>query len=229
MTPRFYGVYLSDEALYYGLTALRFTLEPDAVRFSHLTLRGPYERGLNSDQLAQLNASVSDWSIQLVEVGTFFGANQNTVYLRCELGDLGKLWNKPQFPRGLPHLTLYDGGDRDIAKSLVQLLKHWRFSGRARVSMLRPVDEKSILRTTLAGTLPEFETFRASLLGSKAIPAQELATLATHRRLELVNQTLVQLSSRSTLIRPLGEKATRNTREWLDTAKHIGAQSFLPL
>lgn len=135
----FYGLYLNDERLEAALELVRFLGEPDYLRRPHITVRGPYERKQDA-VLERLKYAPS--SILILGVAAFFTDRQNTVLLDCDLPDKKRVWRKPDFPNGRPHITLYDGGSRNWALSFRAALKKcdWRF--RAPVGELTLIEKK---------------------------------------------------------------------------------------
>ena len=53
--PHFYGIYLRNEAIATVLDLIRFVGEPDAIRLSHITLRGPYKSKISQKTLSEDN------------------------------------------------------------------------------------------------------------------------------------------------------------------------------
>jgi hypothetical protein len=135
----FYGLYLKDERLEAALELIRFVGEPDFLRRPHITVRGPYER--KQDAVLERLNYVPD-TILLLGVAAFFSEQQNTVLLDCELPEKERVWRKPDFPNGRPHITLYDGHSRNVALNFRSALKkcEWRF--RAPVSELTLIEKK---------------------------------------------------------------------------------------
>ena len=135
----FYGLYLSDERLEAALELIRFVGEPDYLRRPHMTVRGPYER--RQDALLEK----LDYSPKLVFVrgiAAFFSEKQNTVLLECDLPDRDRVWRKPDFPEGKPHITLYDGRSRNLALTLRLSLKQCKWHFRTPVGSLSLIEKK---------------------------------------------------------------------------------------
>jgi hypothetical protein len=141
--PYFYGVYPADEGLSVFLGMMRFIMQPDAIRFAHITLRGPYERKLERTRLDFYNEIVRRHSrVRLDEPATFFGDNQNTVVLGVNINELRTVWYKPRYPMGDAHITLYDGDNRRGAILLYEILSQYNWHMRFRVSDLRLLEPK---------------------------------------------------------------------------------------
>ena len=190
----FYGVYISDKRIAGALEAIRFLMQPDAVRFAHITVRGPYQRRLSDTFISkELTPRVRNWEVVLVQPGCFFSATQNTVYLNVELGQLRQLWHKPHYPTGVAHLTLYDGGDPKAARALFELVSRHHWNIRVGVSGLRLIDEKHSVEGTLFDLLKGFMDAFASLFSSRSVVPSEVTALDIDRRLEMIQHVIVQL------------------------------------
>jgi hypothetical protein len=135
----FYGVYLLEEKLEAALELVRFVGEPDFLRRPHITIRGPYERRQDA-VLEKLN--YDDQFILIKGVSAFFGDQQNTVLLDCDLPQRERVWRKPNFPDGKPHITLYDGRSRNTALNIRSALKPIKWMVRTPVSKLTLIEKK---------------------------------------------------------------------------------------
>ena len=135
----FYGVYLTDERLEAALELIRFLGEPDYLRRPHITIRGPYER--RQDALLE-RLSYTPELVFINGVSVFFGGNQNTVLLECDLPEKERVWRKPDFPDGKPHITIYDGKSRHIALSFRQSLKNCKWRFYAPIGELKLIEKK---------------------------------------------------------------------------------------
>lgn len=148
----FYGIYLRDNNLTAALNLIRYLGQPDYIRFSHITLRGPYATKLNKNWLARRkNYRTYKWEVRLEGPGEFSNTNQNTVLIAVDLLDLRDLFYKRDFRDGLPHLTLYDGDDPLFAKSLLQMLNRYDFHNNVPVTEMMSLHKK----------VPATETFEA--------------------------------------------------------------------
>lgn len=201
----FYGVYINDKKVAGALEAIRFLMQPDAVRFAHVTVRGPYQRRLSNAYVKDdLTPQVRNWELLLVQPGCFFGDGQNTVYLNVELGQLRQLWHKPHYPRGVAHLTLYDGNDRKAAKALYQVIARHHWNLRVDVSGLRIIDEKHAVEGTLFNLLQGFMDSFSLYFASRAVLPSEVGALDLNRRLEMIQHVVVQLGC------PLEDRSDRH-------------------
>lgn len=139
----FYGVRLESNKLSTAFDVIRYLAEPDHLRFSHITLRGPYARALPEATLHELNhGRARHWRVRLDGPSSFFEGKQNTVIIRVHLLDLNDLVYKPDFEDGVPHLTLYDGRDRPFAAALLGLLFRFDFHEIVTVTALGRLHSK---------------------------------------------------------------------------------------
>jgi hypothetical protein len=192
MTCYTYGVYLKDNHLAMGLDLIRFFMEPDAVRSSHITLRGPYQKSHSLGFAKQADLEqISDWSIALAEPDVFFSKKQNTVFIRVDLKQLKCLWKKPDYPDGIPHITLYDGADRETAKSLFEIVSRHRWDFMADVSQLRTIDQK--WRLEAIALARQFVDSYSYFLGSSLTQPSAVRDMELSERLLLVQKILVRL------------------------------------
>jgi hypothetical protein len=135
----FYGVYLVEKRLEAALELIRFLGEPDYLRRPHITIRGPYER--RQDALLE-KLKYTHKSILIKGVTAFFVEAQNTVLLDCHLPDKDRVWRKPDFPDGKPHITIYDGKSRNMALNLRSSLKTCKWNFQVPISDLTLIEKK---------------------------------------------------------------------------------------
>lgn len=135
----FYGVYLTDERLEAALELIRFLGEPDYLRRPHITIRGPYER--KQDALLE-RLSYTPGLVFVKGLSVFFDANQNTLLLECDLPEKERVWRKPDFPDGKPHITIYDGKSRQLALNFRLSLKNCKWQFHAPIGELKLIEKK---------------------------------------------------------------------------------------
>ena len=124
---RFFVLYLPDRSWQAYLDVMRLVCEPDAQSPAHITVRGPYVG--KSDPLGDWR-KVKNIDVSVVGLGTFFAERQNTVFLECDSPQLPEIWWKKDHKNGTPHLTIYDGGSREFATRVFDVLGKysWRFN-----------------------------------------------------------------------------------------------------
>jgi hypothetical protein len=201
--PYFYGVYLQSADISTTLDLIRFLGEPDSIRFSHITLRGPYKRRLSKTWVTKKNHSeMFEWKILLTAPDRFFGNGQNTVVIKADIGSLRKLFYKPTFPNGIPHLTLYDGPDRRFAAGLYQVLLFLDWQQEVAVSRLREIGRKEEVDQVFVQLFAAFDRLYREMVGDpKAMSV--VRNMAPERRLDLIYNVLGKLHlSRNALHNP---------------------------
>lgn len=58
-------------------------------------------------------------SLYFSKVGNFFDYGQNTVFFKCDDNkNLRKIWKKKGYKDFKPHITLYDGKNKEFAQKL---------------------------------------------------------------------------------------------------------------
>ena len=189
----FYGVYLQNTEISTALDLVRFLGEPDSIRFSHITLRGPYQKRLNKHWLREINGDPQyEWKIKLLEPGTFFSTGQTTVFLKVDLCSLHEIFHKPDFPGGLPHLTVYDGKDLDFAKELSELLSMYEWRREVRVTRLRLIERKHKVDEVFLTFFMAFSELFRDIIGDP-MEISLMKTASVDRRLTLIEKVLYRL------------------------------------
>ena len=208
MTRRFYGVYLANSSISTILDLVRFLGEPDAVRFSHLTLRGPYKAQLSKGWLEAINNnSQYRWTIEFLGLEKFFNERQSTVVIAVNLLSLQSLFHKKDYPGGLPHITLYDGKDRAFADAVYQVASTYDWRQKAPVTKLREIERNQKIDQTFAPFYDNFCRYFSGLIGEPS-QIQQMRYVNPSHRLQLLDAILskcVQPEVRSDQIHHLRE------------------------
>lgn len=182
---RFYGVYLESTAISTILDLVRFLGEPDSIRFAHITLRGPYASGLDRNHLRQLNDAVEDRTILMLKADAFLSDWQSTAVISVDLRALSSLIHKPDFPDGVPHITLYDGKDRDFCADLCSLAQEYNWENVLRVGDLQEITPKKRIDQEFLPFFTSFYRYFDILVGDpKIIP--QIRHMRSHERLDMV-------------------------------------------
>jgi len=111
----------------------------------HVTIRGPYNREIPRKQIEQYDRQLKGHPLLLEGIGRFEVQGRHVVYMEVQHPGLRKIWWKPDFPvheYGFnPHVTLYEGGNIDVADRLERFMKReglklltWDFRVTAYVS-----------------------------------------------------------------------------------------------
>lgn len=140
----FVAVGFSDKKIAGLFDLARLILQPDYSRKAHITLRGPYR------QKKDINDSVLGRDVGQIILrgpGHFFEGSQNTVFLGVEIAGIADFWRKPDFPEGVPHLSIYDGSDRRFAWGVFNVLKRHKWGVFLNSSTMHVLEKKSVLET----------------------------------------------------------------------------------
>jgi len=140
----FFGVTIENDQIARLFDLASMVLDPANTRATHITLRGPYDRKPRQD-LNWRKANVGTATLSKPE--NFFEYGQSTVYLRCEIPFITDIWHKPDYPNGVPHLTIYDGGDRVFAWQIFQTLQRHEWKLELLLSKMKIIDTKEVLET----------------------------------------------------------------------------------
>jgi hypothetical protein len=128
----FYVIFIPRSNLSVCLDTIRFLCEPTAKWRSHITVRGPYWREIDTapfDELLQGNL------ITISGVNRFQSEYQQTVYFQCLGTSLARVWDKKDFGYN-PHLTIYDGGSVNIADHIAAVVSRYTYNVSFRADRL---------------------------------------------------------------------------------------------
>lgn len=181
----FYGVYLESTAISTILDVVRFCSEPDSIRFAHITLRGPYHTGLNKAHLQQLNAGYKDRTIAMLKADKFLSGTQSTAVILVDLRALSGLLYKPDFPDGTPHITLYDGKDRDFCADLSSLAQEYNWENELQVGLLQEITPKKKIDQEFLPFFTNFYKYFRHLVGDPSIIPQ-VRYMCSRDRLDMI-------------------------------------------
>jgi hypothetical protein len=131
IAPRiFYSVTVTDANIQGILDAIKFIANPNSKSPAHITVKGPMRNKLSKSDFKRYDASIADGKIHVLQVGAFKNSDRFTVYIEVEKTDtIQKLWYKPDFPDGTPHITIYDGPKTSFSTWLLAELSNfdWDF------------------------------------------------------------------------------------------------------
>ncbi len=119
VSKTFHVLYVPDGLVSGCIDAIRLLANPEEKHRAHITIRGPYRRGLNPSH--SFNRYVEGFEFNIHGSGNFFDSGQNTVYLKCASSKLRRAWYKPDYGFN-PHITLYDGASRKFARQLWEIV-----------------------------------------------------------------------------------------------------------
>jgi 2'-5' RNA ligase len=121
----FFVIYPGSEFIKSILDGMRVIADPSQRNFSHITVKGPYITA-QKKRLMEDNQLIKGQEIQVLGAGNFFVDRQNTVFFKCEDNEeLYKVWKSKKgrtYKEFHPHITIYDGDDRDFACKLYQTI-----------------------------------------------------------------------------------------------------------
>ena len=120
MARWFYVVYVSEPVIAGCLNAIRLLAEGRVKHAAHITLMGPYDK--QRDDAAELSRRIKGQPVRIYSNGTFFFEAQNTVFLKATCPAFPEVWDKPTIAEFIPHLTVYDGGERWYATEIARIL-----------------------------------------------------------------------------------------------------------
>jgi hypothetical protein len=119
-----YAIKIQDVEISSILNFVKLLCAPTSKTEIHLSVRGPYKSPLKSEKLSKYNKIIKNSEISIIDFANFFSENQNTVFLKCEGEELKKVWKKTTYLHEYnPHLTLYDGRNKEFANTLYQILR----------------------------------------------------------------------------------------------------------
>jgi hypothetical protein len=185
--PIFYGLYISEQKLATAFDLIRFFAEPRFLRNTHITVRGPYDKRIDG-YLGKIGAKKSyEIIIQLVD--HFFVGTQSTVFLRCKIPEIESVWNKPDYKGEItPHLTLYDGKDRNFAYSMFNLIKSYDIKITTTSTELREIESKTNPSKYLDVFLHEHHDLCGEILG-RDLDYKKMHLIGTRQRLSYISET----------------------------------------
>lgn len=190
MSKIFYGVYLKRVEVSTALDLIRFLGEPESIRYSHITLRGPYRTELRRARLEEINSDSSyKWEVSLTEPLAFFDDRQSTVTIAVDLMSLSGLLHKPDFPDGIPHITLYDGNDRTFARHLFSLVTQHRWQHVLGVTPLRRIQPKRNVANEFPSFFTAFTDLYKKIVGNPD-GMGTVAAMSADQRLDLIDEII---------------------------------------
>lgn len=179
----FLAVRFSDEKIARLFDLARLILQPDFARSSHITLRGPYA---NKDS-ARTFSGRDVGQISVLRPSTFFSDVQHTVYLGIGIVGVADFWFKPNYPEGIPHLTIYDGKDRMLAWAALRSLKAFQWGMRLNSTPMKILDSKRpIEEEFLVGYSSLQSTF--NLLGQGVPTTEQVKKMSDLDRVIMLNR-----------------------------------------
>jgi hypothetical protein len=179
MSSRYFLFMYPFEADVRGLLSLAiFALNPEEKWPAHVTVAGPFNSRPHAP--AKFDGKVPAFCLG---TGNFFRQNLSTVYLNIGVHNLRKIWRKPDFTGDpVPHLSLYNGKDRDFAENIFRELSpvrpYFSFSAVG-LSVVKSVSGQSVstLREQVDVSLLD-ETREMRLDQIRVLPSSERLQIA---------------------------------------------------
>lgn len=205
----FFVIYFKNELIKQALNGLRLVADPSQNNIAHLTVKGPYF----SKQIKKLNEDkqlIEGKLIDIIGAGNFFEDNQNTVFLKCkEKVELKQIWKSKEiktYKKFHPHITIYDGKDKEYALHLYEVLNSHDINFSLEVAKL---DLYSTLdKYTLLNLHHSIDyNFLSEVTGHK-VTSSEINSLDEDSRLEMIDklsETLIQIAKRTSSIKSLNK------------------------
>lgn len=193
-------IYPEESMFRFVLDCMRIIVDPTEKNFSHVTLKGPYFKRVEKI-LKKDNNQIEGKFLTAIGFGSFFNDSQNTVYLSCERTDeLESLWRskrRKSFSEFHPHLTIYNGPDREFAAALLTIFEKIQISIKFKVNSLTLYESKSSANSLFNLHSHMYFQRLNSYLGCQ-LDENSILTLSRKQRLELVEKlsnTLVELQN----------------------------------
>lgn len=191
----FYGVYLAEHPVATILDVIRFIGQPTHLRFSHVTLRGPYLKPLARNELQKINDRVGKKNeVTLLGPNGFFSENQSTVFLRVDLGALADIVHKPDFPNSIPHITVYDGKDHVFASLLIEKIQKYNWQASIPVSEVKKLQKNAPVDELLLKVYQRFFENLMDLFGNEE-EIRNIRNYDAQRKIHFISKYLSAVSS----------------------------------
>ena len=187
----FVAVGFSDEKIARLFDLARIVLQPEFARPAHITLRGPYK---NRKDVAATVMGKDVGSITVTRPGSFLSDMQNTIYLGVTILGISDFWRKPDFPEGIPHLSIYDGEDRRFAWAVFNVLRKHKWGIRLNSTPMHILETKNRLETEY---LMRYESLASTmqLVTGNVYSAEEIKGMSRLDRIILLNQICLKIHS----------------------------------
>ena len=180
MAKYFVFMMIEDSLLRKYLDLAIFALNPDEQWFAHVTVAGPFSRKIDLPRALTFREQIF-----IVGPGRFDNGERQTIYLNVSSIYLGPHMNKPDFKDAVPHITLYNGKDRELANDLYNELTTKRLFGRFYTTEFRVVESRPQKGFDLAYSLD------TSLLPRTAkLTVDDFRTLSRNDRIQIALDAL---------------------------------------
>jgi 2'-5' RNA ligase len=188
-TRFFFVIYLHNEAIKSILDGMRIVADPSQKNFSHITVKGPY-RSSQKKRLLHDNKLIEGKEIKVLGAGNFFSDKQNTVFLECEdKEELYSIWKTKEnkdYKEFHPHITIYDGKNRDFAEDLFKTIDSYNINFSFIVDKLDIYS--SAHKENLFNLKTQVDYSLLSRITSFNINQENVGELSNSERIEIINK-----------------------------------------
>ena len=140
MSKYIYGVTCKNQYIQSFFDLLLILLSnphQDKICSSHITLKGPYDKAREVEPEDDL----FDKNIYLSKIDIFDTKKGSALVFIIEMNNISKVWHKPDYPNGKPHLTIFEG-DSNYTKSLYDKIGEFKKNLLIEITPLRQINKK---------------------------------------------------------------------------------------
>jgi len=191
----FYVLYPSNQYLRNLLNALKVIADENQRTEAHITVRGPYVKKLAKKEVDKFSEIIKNEVLSISKVDNFFAFNQNTVFFSCDDNEnLKAIWKKITYNEFKPHITIYDGNDREFAIKLYKKLASDFKPFKYRVSTLWWLEPKdtSSFKFFYLKELPEYDNVLKEVLNISKKDI-DFSSMTTNMRLTKIGKIAKRL------------------------------------
>lgn len=170
------------------LDAMRLIADSKQQNFAHITVKGPYKTS-QKKRLTIDNQEIAGTHLKVTGAGNFFQENQNTVFLKCEENlSLYNIWKKKEektYKEFHPHITIYDGKDREFASSLFNVISSYKINFQFEIDKLDLYSSKEKGKLFNLKTQANYNLL--STLSGFRIDESNVESLSKEQRIEIIH------------------------------------------
>lgn len=128
MKTYFYGVKFEDQIVqgYFDLLCFLANPEKEERHYAHVTLRGPCSNPANGNEPWMLS---SPGLMKIKDVEKLNVGDKIALVFSVSIKNIQEYWFKPDYPEGVPHLTIYFGPSGYFLDKLEDIIKPCGFLG----------------------------------------------------------------------------------------------------
>lgn len=183
----FYIAYPANKELRSLINSLKILADDNQRTEAHITVRGPYKKKLSAKDIEKFSKIVSGETLNISGVDNFFAFNQNTVFFKIDENEkLRKVWKKITYNDFKPHITIYDGKDREYAIKLFNILRHNFSPFQYRVGNLSWLEPKVYDELKLFHLKSIFNYEIIEQIINKSFSRETISNISTNERLKII-------------------------------------------